>query len=439
VEPQVISKLEAVVGKTHVLTEPSLVEPYSSDWTDHYSSQPIAVVRVTSREQVAEVLKICNANKINVIPQGGNTGLVGGSVGGDFPHIILSTKTLRNELHFDVATNQVIADAGFTLGEIQKFAEENGLEYNVDLGARDAATIGGTVATNAGGMRVVAHGMTSAHVVGIEMVLPSGEFLSNLGGLPKNNTGFDITKLAIGSEGTLGVITRVRLQFHVPRRTEWTVLLPVDSIKAAIDFCRPRSEQILAAELMETDSINEIAQSKGAPLLSGRTDWWLLIEGDGQTPDLPENAFLALDVSDTSQMWSYRESHTGYINRLPDSIKIDVCVPVDSLSEFIGGVKSLWSKYGEQKDLWIFGHVMDGNLHLAISNCTDPGPVIDEVMELVVRLNGAISAEHGIGRAKTKYLKDVKTPFEIATMKTVKSAFDSAGIMNPGVIFPLEK
>ena len=438
-ESQLISKFKAIVGENHVLTEPSLVEPYASDWTDHYRSQPLAVVRVTNREQVAAILRVCHENKINVIPQGGNTGLVGGSVGGEFPHIILSTKTLRNDMNFDSTTNQVVVDAGFTLGEVQRFAQENNLEYNVDLGARDAATIGGTVATNAGGMRVVAHGMTSAQVVGIEIVLPTGEFINNLGGLPKNNTGFDITRLAIGSEGTLGVITRVRLQFHSPRKIKWTALIPLSSIEAAIEFCRPQAAQILAAELMETDSINEIAAAIGEPLLSAHTDWWLLIEGDGDQPELPERAFMSLDVSDTNQMWTYRESHTGYINRLPNSIKIDVCVPVNTLSEFIAGVKHLWGKYGEQKDLWIFGHVMDGNLHLAISNCTNPEPVVDEVMNLVVRLNGAISAEHGIGRAKTKYLKDVKTPIEIETMKTVKKAFDNLGIMNPGVIFPLEK
>jgi FAD/FMN-containing dehydrogenase len=433
-----ISKLKEIVGDNHVLTDSTLIAPYANDWTDHFQSSPMAVVRATNREQVAEILKMCNQNHVSVVTQGGNTGLVGGSVGGEFPHIILSTKTLRNELVFDESTNQVISDAGFTLGEIQKFAVEKGLEYNVDLGARDAATIGGTVATNAGGMRVVAHGMTSAHVVGIEMVLPTGEFLNNLSGLPKNNTGFDVTRMAVGSEGTLGVITRVRLQLHLPRNTEWTVLLPVSSIDDAIKFCRPLASQILAAELMETDSINEIAASNGSPQLSGRTDWWLLIEGDGEQPQIPENALLALDVSDLARFWSYRESHTGYINRLPNSIKIDVCVPVDSLSEFIKGVKSIWSNYGAQKDLWIFGHVMDGNLHLAISNCVDPSPVIDAVMELVVNLNGAISAEHGIGRAKTKYLKDVKTPFEINTMRNVKKAFDPNGIMNPGVIFPLD-
>jgi FAD/FMN-containing dehydrogenase len=189
---------------------------------------------------------------------------------------------------------------------------------------------------------------------------------------------------------------------------------------------------------METSSINEIAAANNANLLSGRTDWWLLIEGDGEQPELPETALLALDASDLEKFWSYRESHTGYINRLPNSIKIDVCVPVDSLSKFISGVKEIWSEHGELKDLWIFGHVMDGNLHLAVSNCKDPNPVIDSVMKLVVNLNGAISAEHGIGRAKTKYLKDVKTPSEIAAMKAVKNAFDSNGIMNPGVIFPIE-
>ncbi|MEN9692827.1 MAG: hypothetical protein RLZZ330_471, partial [Actinomycetota bacterium] len=304
--------------------------------------------------------------------------------------------------------------------------------------ARDAATIGGTIATNAGGMRVVAYGMTSMHVVGVEIILPNGEIIDSLSGLPKNNTGFDITRLVIGSEGTLGVITRVRLQLSVPRKTKWTCLIPVNSISDAIAMVRPHSSQILAAELMETDSINEIASSKGVPTLSGRTDWWLLAEGDGQMPELPEASIVAVDAADIKRVWDYRESHTGYINRLENSVKIDVCVPVDSLQEFIAAVKNAWANYGDLKDLWIFGHVMDGNLHLAVSNCLAPNEFIDDVMDLVVKARGAVSAEHGIGRAKPKYLPSVKSSVELETMKSIKRVFDQNEIMNPGVIFELK-
>ena len=433
-----LNELRTIVGDNNVLTEASLVEPFASDWTGHYSSAPIAVIRVSSCEQVADVLKVCNKNKVAVIPQGGNTGLVGGSVGGNFRHIILSTKNLRSEILFDPTSNQVVVDAGFTLGEVQKFAREHGLEYNVDLGARDAATIGGTVATNAGGMRVVAYGMTATHVVGLEIILPNGEIIDSLNGLPKNNTGFDVTRIAIGSEGTLGVITRVRLQLDIPRLTEWTCLIPVKSISDAISLVRPHTSQILAAELMETDSINEIAASKGVPTLAGRTDWWLLAEGDGELPQFPEATVVALDAADIKRLWDYRESHTGYINRLANSVKIDVCVPVDSLQNFIAGVKQAWAKRGAQKDLWIFGHVMDGNLHLAVSNCLEPSDFIDEVMELVVAARGAVSAEHGIGRAKPKYLPAVKPTTELETMKAIKRVFDQNEIMNPGVIFELK-
>ena len=435
---QLLDELRKIVGSSNVLTESSLIEPFATDWTGHYSSAPMAVVRVSDRTQVSQVLEICNTNGVAVIPQGGNTGLVGGAVGGTFNHVILSTKNLRSEIIFDPTSNQIIVDAGFTLGEVQKFAREKGLEYNVDLGARDAATIGGTVATNAGGMRVVAYGMTSTHVIGVEVVLPSGEIIDSLSGLPKNNTGFDVTRLFIGSEGTLGVITRVRLQLSIPRETNWTCLIPVYSISDAISIVRPHTSQILAAELMETDSINEIATSKGVPTLGGRTDWWLLAEGDGELPELPEATIVAIDASDVKRVWDYRESHTGYINRLANSIKIDVCVPVDSLQDFIAGVKNAWSKYGAQKDLWIFGHVMDGNLHLAVSNCIEPTDFIDDVMNLVVKSRGAVSAEHGIGRAKPKYLPAVKSPVELETMKAIKKVFDQNEIMNPGVIFELK-
>ncbi len=432
-----LTQLKSVLGDTNVLTSADVMAAYCQDWSGQLRSTPIAVVTPHQAEQVVDVLRIATEFDIAVVTQGGNTSLVGGAVGGDWPHIILSTRKLRERMDFDATTRQLTVSAGYTISEVQAFARSVGLEYRVDLASRDSATIGGTVATNAGGIRVIAHGMTRAQVLGIEMVLSDGEVLDHLNSLPKDNTGPDVTGLAVGSEGTLGVITAVRVQLHSPRVAVWTALVPMQSVDAAIAFCQPLIPQLLAAELFSARAANEVAAFKNITSLPSTSEWFLLVEGDGEMPidALPADAMVATQSSDVEKFWMYRELQTEVISHHSSVIKIDVSVALSELNDFVENVKSTALDLGHvEDDVYFFGHVMDGNLHIAIANCVDHHELSDSVIALVVEAGGAISAEHGIGQLKNQYLPLVRTGRELELFWSVRRAFDPTGLMNPHVL-----
>ncbi|MEY4323300.1 MAG: hypothetical protein RL410_1081, partial [Actinomycetota bacterium] len=360
-----------------------------------------------------------------------NSGLVGGSVGDSQPHIILSTKKLRTAPSFDAATQQLTLGAGFTLKEVQDFATSYGLSYPVDTPSRSMATIGGNVATNAGGVRVVAFGMTGEHVVGVKIVLSDGTIIDRLHRLKKENTGFDVTSLALGSEGTLGVITDVCLQLQVPREVQWTAVIPCASIENALEIAMPHVPRILAAEIFQTAAANRVAANEGMKLLPDSTPWWLILEGDGNKPEMPEGTLWALNPGEVAKYWNYRELQASMINRLSNVVKVDTSVRPAKLSEFIGDISSTLNA-GD--DLYVFGHLLDGNLHVAVANVDDKNRVSDIVIKSAVAHGGSVSAEHGIGQAKNHYLQLVKTQEELTLMSNVRAAFDASGIMNPHVL-----
>ena len=433
-----LNKLKAVVGEADVLTSAEQIAGYATDWTGRFSSSPIAVVRPHTAEQVVDILRIASEFEVAVVPQGGNTGLVAGAVGGDFPHIIVSTRKLRERLSLDPTTLQLTVSAGYTIGEIQAFAQSHGLEYRVDLASRDSATIGGTIATNAGGIRVLAHGMTRAHVRGIEMILSDGHVLDHLEDLIKDNTGPDVSSLAIGSEGTLGIITAARVQLYPQRCAEWTMLVPCESIDEAIHLCTPMQPQLLAAELILTRSANEVADLHQLPRLNAATQWWLLIEGDGEPPgfeELPAASMIAQQHSDTARFWKYREHLTEVIARREHVVKVDVSVAVDTLAEFIDSTWTIAMSSGcRVEDVYIFGHVMDGNLHISIAECATRPSIAEAIIRLAANFSGAISAEHGVGQLKNAYLSLVRTGRELDLFWQIRAAFDPKRLMNPHVL-----
>ena len=244
-----IKALVDALGASKVLTDDNGLSNYAFDWTGTWYAKPLAVVLPENVDDVSIALRICNDARIPVVTQGGNSGLVGGAVGGDFPHIILSTKNLRTAPQFNPATNQLTLGAGFTLQEVQEIAQSHGMQYPVDTPSRALATIGGNVATNAGGVRVIAFGMTQQHVVGLQVVLADGSVINRLERLKKENTGFDLTTLFSASEGTLGVITDVCLQLQTPRSVHWTAAVPCSDIQFALDVALPLQDELLAAEL----------------------------------------------------------------------------------------------------------------------------------------------------------------------------------------------
>jgi FAD/FMN-containing dehydrogenase len=431
----VVEELIDALGNEIVMTSEGSISNYAFDWTGQWYAQPLAVVEPNDSEGVATALRICSAHVINVVTQGGNSGLVGGSVGNNHPHIILSTKKLRTEPVFDHATHQLTLGAGFTLKEVQDIASSHGLQYPVDTASRALATIGGTVATNAGGVRVIAFGMTGEQVVGVKLVLSDGTIIDRLHRLAKENTGFDITSLAIASEGTLGVITDVCLQLQAPRVAQWTAMIPCVHIRDALSIALPIQGQLLAAEIFQTRAANTVAANEGMKLLPDHTDWWLILEGDGEKPELRDGTIWAMNSGEAAKYWNYRELQSTMLNRMSNVVKIDTSVRPMQLPSFIDEITQALNT-GE--NLYVFGHLLDGNLHIAVTNVEDKSHVSDIVIKSAVNHHGSISAEHGIGQAKNQYLQLVRSPRELELMQAVRKSFDPAGIMNQHVLKPTE-
>ena len=321
-----IRGLVEAVGAEHVLVDPDLTRPYGTDWTRRWTSTPAAVVRPADTAEVVVTLRACAEHGVGVVTQGGNTGLVGGSVPrveGDRPAVVLSTRRLTRLDPVDAATRQVVAGAGVTLGALQRHAEHAGLRYGVDLAARDSATLGGTVATNAGGLRVVAFGDTRRQVVGVEAVLADGSVVSRLDGLAKDNSGYDLSQLLVGSEGTLGVVTAVRLRLLPPAPTSPQVaLLGLPDVAAALPWLGLPG--LTAAEVLLDRGLALVERVTGLPHpLAGRHPAYLLLEVEGALPE----ALADEDTAVGPDLWAYRERHTESIATRGQVHKLDVAVP----------------------------------------------------------------------------------------------------------------
>ena len=451
-----LDALTRVVGAEHVLTDPAVTASFTTDWTRRWSAPAFAVIRPGSTDEVAGVLAACHAAGVPVIPQGGNTGLVGGSVPGDgydeLP-VVLSTRRLTRLDPVDEVSGQVTVGAGVTLGDLHRYVARAGWEYGVDLAARDSATVGGTVATNAGGIRVIAHGMTRMQVAGIEAVLPDGTVVEHLAGLAKDNTGYDLAGLLTGSEGTLGVITAVRLRLHRPHRAPSVALIGVETWDQALRLLhtavRPGTV-LLAAEVIDETGMELAMRVSGQPWpLEQRHPLVLLLEaadggeGDGFDADALDSldVVVGLDAAERARLWSYRElqseAFSAYATQICDGAahKLDVSVPLPHLPEVADLIRARMDAYPGIKAFGVFGHLGDGNIHVEIVGPSPDDEEVDRlVLEAVGSFGGSVSAEHGIGRAKTHFLELSRSPAEIAAMRSIKAALDPRGIMNPGVL-----
>lgn len=410
-----MTELVTLVGREHVLTD--ALQGYETDWTGRFTGACEAVVRPGCTAEVAAVLQWAVENGRAVHIQGGNTGLVGGSVPAtDRPVIVLSTLRLRDPL--EVSGRSLLAGAGVTLGEVQRLAAAHNLVYGVDLAARDSATIGGTVATNAGGIRVCKYGMTRRQVEGIEAVLADGTIVRRMSGLAKDNTGFDLAQLLTGSEGTLAVITQVRLRLSDPAAESVVAVLGVPTLASALEHAWAQGAGLQAAEVVDARGWQEA----GGPDVGG-APWVLLLESDLETAELPDEALVAVEKPDQERLWWFRESQSEVAQRIGVKQKVDVALPMERLDEFTDAVYAA-------HDATIFGHVADGSLHVELLESGE-----DEVLDLVVQLGGAVSAEHGVGRVKTEAVVKDRGADTIAAMRALKDAWDPHGILNPGIVF----
>ena len=450
-----VAVLREIVGDHHCLTDAPLRASYETDWTRRFGGSALAVVRPGSSEEVAAVLRACGSGGMGVVPQGGNTGLVGGSVprGGE---VVLNLLRLRDVDQTDTESGEVTVGAGATLAAVQAAARSAGWDVGVDLGARDSATIGGMVATNAGGVNVLRHGPMRRQVLGWEAVLADGTVLRRLPGMPKDNTGYDLGSLLAGSEGTLAVITRVRLRL-VPRLAHRVVGLAgfADAASAVVAAARLRRElgSILALELF-TDAGMELVMRHAsvAPPFAGRRPVYLLVEAGSDEADpteslvtaleafgVGESAAVATDAAGRHRLWQLRERHTEAVNAEGVPHKLDVSVPLGRYAEMIESAPAVVRAVDPAARTIVYGHVGDGNVHV---NVLGPAPedesVDDAVLGLVLELGGSVSAEHGIGVAKVDWLMRDRGEATVAAMRAIKHALDPAGTLNPGVLFPPE-
>jgi len=435
-----IPQISSVVGAEHVLIEPELIISYVTDWTGRYSGDALAVVRPGNVDEVAEVIRICAASGVSVVPQGGNTGLVGGSIPNQESNsVVLSLTRLDSLSDIDAVTGQVTCGAGVTLAQLQHHAHAAGWEFGVDLAARDSATIGGMVATNAGGIHVVGNGMMRKQVLGLEAVLANGEVIRSMSGLAKNNTGYDLTQLLCGSEGTLGVITEVALQLVRPRETE-LILAGCESVQQAVEIASGFTGKLAAAELIDRAGIECVSRVTGIAI-PFTTPFHLLIEIDGDIDfaqlESLEHATLAMDARDRENFWALRERITeaAAVEAAGVSHKLDISVPLSELDSIYRDITTLLHQ-PEARNVVLFGHLMDGNFHVSFVTDTDDETLDIAILELVAARGGSISAEHGVGHMKPEHLHLSRSGAEIAAMRGIKGALDPAGILNPGVLLP---
>lgn len=454
-----VAALTVAVGSAHVLTDPDVVAGYTTDWTGRFRGPAVAVVRPSSVDEVAGVLLACAAAGARVTVQGGNTGLVGGSVPPAVADrgaavVVCSTARLGAVGPVDTVAQQVTAGAGATLASVQAAARSAGLELAVDLAARDSATVGGMVATNAGGLHVVRYGAMRQQVIGLEAVLADGRVLRRLTGLVKDNTGYDFGQLLVGSEGTLGVVTAARLRLvpHLPDRA--VALLGLGSTGEAVALAarlRQRLDTLSAAELFTAEGLDLVCAHAGleAPF-AARKPVYLLVEATGRgdvlsgladaLADAPvDDAATAVadDDAGAARLWAYRERHTEAVSALGVPHKLDVTLPLGELAAFEPAVRQVVADAWPGATTVLFGHVGDGNLHVnVVGPPADDEAVDGAVLALVAAHGGSISAEHGIGRAKVRWLGLSRSPAEISAMRAIKLALDPAGLLNPGVLLP---
>ena len=414
---------------------------YETDWTGRWSGSARCIVRPASTEEVAAAVGICRERGTAIVPQGGNTGLVGGSVprGGE---VVLSLQRINDIAGVDADAAQVVVGAGATLETLQSRVRREGFDFGVDLAARGSATIGGMVATNAGGVHVLRHGPMRAQVVGLEAVLGTGAVVSRLAGLEKDNTGYDLVGLMCGSEGTLGIVTRVVLRL-VPLPDELTVaLVGVDSTGRALQVLRKvrRLPSLRAAEWFHADCAALVSDKTGArPPFAAPT--YLLLETTSDGTDLAAalgdavDAAVATERTQRAALWEVRERHTEAISALGVPHKLDVTVPLRSMARFEEELRNSVAKRWPDATVVLFGHLADGNIHVNVVGPPPDDDSVDEVvLGLVARYRGSISAEHGIGVAKRRWLELSRTAEEIDAMRAIKSALDPALILNPGVL-----
>ncbi len=456
--PRFTSQIEAIVGSDHLLTDASDLDTYGQDWSRLYPPAPSFIVKPANTEQVAKIVALAYKNKMAIVPSGGRTGLSGGAVATN-GEMVLSLDRLNQISSFNPIDRTVTCGAGVITEQLQHFAEEQGLYYPVDFASAGSSQIGGNIATNAGGIKVLKYGLTRDWVVGLTLVTAKGEILKLNNGLVKNATGYDLRHLMIGSEGTLGIITQAEMALTTPPKEPTVMLLALDGLEDVSNLLDhfQSSIDLLAFEFFSQQALDKVIEHRSLKQpFANSANFYVLVEFEGGSEEAMDKAFVAFETAaknewlidglisqsqqQAKEMWQYREGISESISHYPP-YKNDIAVKPSQVGEFLLKVDAFVNaNYPDFENIW-FGHIGDGNLHLNIlkpkeldletfkQQCAQANP---EIFAILKDFNGSISAEHGVGLVKKDYLQFSRSSAEIEFMKAIKKVFDPANIMNPG-------
>jgi FAD/FMN-containing dehydrogenase len=468
-EPSVVpERLRALLGEDSVLTDPQDCAPFLVDHLGRCRGRALAVVQPRTVAEVAQLLTVCEAERIGVVPHGGNTSYCGGAIPEESgSELVLSLRRLNRIRNVDPDNYSLVAEAGCVLAQVQAAADAAERFFPLSIGSQGSCQIGGNLSTNAGGVNVLRYGMTRDLVLGLEVVLPGGRVLEGLSTLRKDNTGYDIKSLFLGAEGTLGVITAASFRLFPQIRARATALAAVPDVRAAVtllgELRAASGERVSSFELIPRAGIELTTRhvpGVSDPLATAY-EWYVLCELSSSRAAEPLDAVLeealaaalaratVLDAAlvrserERSALWKLRETIPEAQRHEGASLKHDISLPVAALPEFVARAASWVGEHVPEGRLVAYGHVGDGNLHFNISQL----PTADRerflaraeeirraIHDMVREFGGSFSAEHGIGRLKVAELERYGSPVELELMRSVKRAFDPQGIMNPGKV-----
>jgi len=457
-----VESIRDIVGSNGILTgEDVSSRPVS--WPPAGGCQALAIVRPGNTSEVSSVLRVCHQQGQAVVCHGGVTGLVGGAIAQP-DEIVLSLERMSAMDPVDSINRTVTVEAGVPLQKVQEAAEDAGLLFPLDLGARGSATIGGNIATNAGGNGVIRYGMMREQLLGVEAVLADGTVISSMNNVIKNNTGYDLKQLFVGSEGTLGVITRAVLRLRPQPRSQNTALVAIDSFDKLGQFLQTMDAALggtlSAFEVMWNDFYALVlgdGKKHGTPLDSSHP-YYVLLESTGGDKEgdpvrfekaleeafdqsLIADAVIAQSRQQRNDLWGIRDDVEALFASLYPPIAFDISLGILEMDDYVRDVRSSLLAAFPAMKMVTFGHLGDGNIHLVIGVGSSEPEAVDTVENIVYealgRRGGVISAEHGIGLAKKAYLGLSRSAQEIALMKTIKAAMDPKNILNPGKILEI--
>lgn len=460
-----IRRVHSVVGDSGVVIDPADIASCVRDWRGNYVGKAALVVRPAKTQEVANIVKLCAESRTPIVPQGGNTGMVGGAVPDASGNAIVLSLTRMNRIRaIDLSNDAMTVEAGCILAAVQQAALDNNRYFPLSLAAEGSCTIGGNLSTNAGGTAVLRYGNARDLVLGIEAVTSDGKIWNGLKALRKDNTGYDLKHLLMGAEGTLGIITAAVLKLFPKPQSTCTSLVAVPDPAAAVELLaaikNAMGDRLTGFELMSRVCLDHVVKHFPATTepFSARHDWQVLVEltdtlkdarlqdalsvtlepafANGQALD----AVIAMSEAQSQALWNIRERIPEAEKLQGRSVKHDISVPISRIAEFIQrGDAELGAKFPNAKVI-CFGHIGDGNLHY---NLSFPGQIASEeqtrdanniVYQLVDRLAGSISAEHGLGQMKRDEITRHKSVVELDMMRAIKAALDPNGMMNPGKV-----